>query len=54
MKKINVMPLLYVGFNKTNHNGKKIYFCFRIRKIFGICFHEDGTRGNIFNFWWGY
>lgn len=47
-------PLIYVGFNRINRNGKKIFFCFRIRKIFGICVHEHGIRGNFFHFWWGY
>lgn len=46
--------LIYFGINKYNRNGNKIFFCFRFWKIFGICVHTHGIRGNFFNFWWGY
>ena len=47
-------PLIHIGFNDRNRNGNRILFCFRIWKIFGVCVHGHGIRGNFFSWWWGY
>ena len=40
-------PLIHISVNKRNRNGNRIFFCFRIWKIFGVCVHEHGIRGNF-------